>query len=369
MVFKDTFDIVAVAGHLLLGFFSVLQILKTFVKIFNLTKIAAIVLLAVLLFPYFPPLSIALNLTSEGLAYPFYLLTIAFSLKLIFQDSIKSLFWLCLAYLLLSLTRGQFIIIAPVIISIYFLKKRKAIRAKKHLLSLAILFVLPFFNILIEKTYRKIFYGFFNSPPYTFINAVTLPLYISNTSDTVYFKKKDEKDIFIMSYRHMDSLGLVSTKVRGTNSQKYLAFHKNFPKICNQNIYEKGITYYQGNGEKSSINVFKTEATCKKLFGVLIMHNFKDWVSLYLAGIIYGFKGIIPLILTILLFIISFGKCYKGFSSLWGIILLSTLLILSNAFIVAIVSHSIMRYLFYNYFLGVLILILFLKKIKPLAKP
>jgi hypothetical protein len=42
---------------------------------------------------------------------------------------------------------------------------------------------------------------------------------------------------------------------------------------------------------------------------------------------------------------------------------LSTLLIISNAMIVAFASHSIIRYLFYNYFFGIILLIILFRKI------
>lgn len=367
-IFKDYFDVAAIAGHLLFGFYAINTVFKNCSVFFKLSVFSKILLFSVLIFPFFKPIEIIVNLTSEGIAYPLYLLLISYSIDFLFKNQDKKLGYLCIVYILLCLTRGQFIVIAPIVAFIYLLKKKKVSPAKNYILPLLILLLLPFANNFIERSYRYIFYNYFETPPYSYINAVTLPLYVSKKNDYQYMPNEDDKALFKLAFHRIDSLGLLSSKIEGEAMDKYMVFHNNFPIICNQNIYDQGVVYFRNDEEKPSLNVFKTEMASKNIFTTLISKNFKDWFLLYITGIVYGFKGWIVFCFMIVLFVFAFWKSFYKYSNYWGFLLLSSSLFLSNAMVVALASHSIIRYLFYNYFLGVLILILFLKKIKHLAK-
>jgi hypothetical protein len=364
-LFGNGFGTVAVAGHLLMGIAAVSVIFKNLSVLFRLSWIWKSLLLAIILFPYFKPIEIAVNLTSEGLAYPLYLLLVSFALDFLFKNEVKKVLYIAVVYLALVLTRGQFIIIAPIIGFVFLLKLKRKVFKPKAALILVFLFCLPLISGLADRTYRFIFYSYFKTTPYSYVNVVALPLYISDENDAQLFEDKDVQHIYNVSYKQLDSLQLLSSAVDGSYQEKYMRFHYNFPQICNQNIHDYGLKYYLKQGVPPPENAFAIENTCKTLTPVLIRAHFKEFLALYYTSIVHGFKTVFALAFVLVLALLSFWKVLKRFGHNSGFILLATLCILSNAMIVAVASHSIMRYLFYNYFFGLLILIILLKKFIP----
>lgn len=364
-LFGSGFDVVALAGHLAMGCIAIVILFKNISQLFKLSWIAKGLLLAVLTFPYFKPIEVAVNLTSEGLAYPLYLMLLSFSIDFLFRGASKKIFHISIVYLILVLTRGQFIIVAPIIGFVFALKVKKRIFTPKTFLLVALLFLLPVLSSVADKTYRSIFYGYFKTTPYSYVNVVALPLYISEAKDTKEFEDRDIKVIYDHSHQKLDSLNLLSTKVKGSYKEKYLRFHYNFPEICNQNIHDFGLKYYLSQGVPPYENAFAIEAACKAMTPKLINAHFTEFVAIYYTSIVHGFKSVFILFFVIALSILSLVRVLRGFGVNSGFVLLATLLMISNAMIVGIASHSIMRYLFYNYFLGLLILIILLKKFIP----
>jgi O-antigen ligase len=362
LLFGSSFDSMAVAGHLLFGFYAIWVLFKNCSKLFKLNTLFKSLLFLVLLFPYFYPIEIAVNLTSEGIAYPLYLLLVSFLIDLLFRNQDLKIIHLSIAFVLLVLTRGQFVIIAPIVALLYLLKMKKEVLKKRKLFFLIIFLLLPLISGILDKTYRYVFYGFFETTPYSYVNAITLPLFVSGEDDYKLFSEKDYQQLYIASYHRLDSMKLLSSKVDGSYNKKYEVFHNNFPKICNQNIHQYGMAYYRTQSDIPSMEAFKIELACKEMFPILITHNFYEWAVLYITGIIHGFKSVFILFFVMALAFLSFWKAIKKFTLRNGFVLMATLFILSNAMVVAIASHSIMRYLFYNYFFGLLIIILLLKK-------
>ena len=83
-IFADFFDYAVVGFQLIFAFFSIHIFLRSFGNFVKLNLWLRIILLAILVFPIFPPLSTANNLCSEGLSYPLYLLLISLIVDFIF---------------------------------------------------------------------------------------------------------------------------------------------------------------------------------------------------------------------------------------------------------------------------------------------
>jgi hypothetical protein len=362
-LFGEHFGYYLVAFHLLFGFATIHFALKTITKLFNLNFWLSLILFGFLISPYFQSVYAANNITSEGICYPFYLILISSSLRFIFLNEKKHLLWITIAFILLTLTRGQFIIDALIIAFIYALKNYKALKTKPVLLSLALLIALPVISSTLDKTYRKLLFGHFVSTPYSYVNAVALPLYISKKDNIELIKDPDTKAVFEFSFKKIDSLNLLSSRVEGDSYYKYMTFHDNFPPICNQNIHNGGIKYFHDKGNTVYESYIKTEQVCKNLMLPLIQANFKTYISLYITSIMYGFTSIPLAIAMVLLALWSFVKCLKNFNLLHGFTLFTTLMVLSNAMIVAVACHSIERYLFYNNFLLALLAVMWIKKL------
>lgn len=363
-LFKGSFDVVAVAIHLVFSFVAITIFYKKMVGLLFLKIFSKIALLAVLLVPFFPPFEVANNLTSEGIAYPLYLLLIAFATDLIFKTDRRKVLYVSIVFVALALTRGQFIIVGPIIGFMMLLKLKKATFRRGNIILIALLILLPVFSGLLDSSYRKVFYGYFIKTPYSYVNAITLPLFVSKAENAALISSEAHQDIFELAYQRIDSLALLSSKVDGSYEKKYMRFHEHFPQICNQNIHAQGKAYYYALDQTPHLNSIRTEEACKAMFPVLLKANFKEWAAIYFAGIVHGFQSVFALFFLIVLAVLSLWKVLRKFSRNNGFILLSSLLLLSNAMIVAVASHSIQRYLFYNYALGLLIILILLKKLK-----
>ena len=363
VLFGSFFETAIVAFQLLFGFVAIATLLKTCKQLLKLKAWEYFLVFILLIFPYFPPLLVGNNLTSEGLSYPLYLFLIAFSIDFLFKNQQKKILHLSITFILLCLTRGQFIIVAPILGVLYILKERKNILKRPNLFFGILLFILPIITQTLDKTYHKAVHGFFVTTPFSYVNALTLPLFVSDEKDASLMKTEDEKIIFQRTYKAIDSLGLLSSKVEGDATEKYLLFHNNFPWICNRSFHVPTMNYFESEADKLGENVIMTEKTAKNMLSVLVKNNFKKYLSIYFEGIFHGFKGIPFFILAVLFLLYSFFITIKKWSVTNGLMLLAVTLIVSNAMIVAFASHSIMRYLFYNYFFAILIGIILFRKI------
>lgn len=365
--FGSFFDIAVVGFQLLFGFFSISVLAKTCKHLLKLDIFEYLALLILLTFPYFPPLFVGNNLTSEGLSYPLYLLLISFAIDLFFNNQSKKLIYVSAAFTLLCLTRGQFIIVAPILAFLYILKEQKSLIQKPKIFFILILLIVPLLPQTIDRVYHKAVHGFFVTTPFSYVNALTLPLFVSEKKDETLMKNEDEKIIFQRTYKSLDSLGLLSSKVSGGEIEAYKLFHNNFPWICNRSFHVPTMDYFERKSNNLGENVILTEKAAKQMLPVLVKNNFKKYISIYFEGIFHGFKGIVIFSMMILLLAYALLSSFKKWNLYNGLLLLGTLLIVSNAFIVAFASHSIMRYLFYNYFFVILITIILFRKITSKA--
>lgn len=361
-IFGNNYWTAVVAFQLLLVLGSIQVFFKNISNLLKLNFVLELLLFAILLFPIFPPLLTANNLASEGLSYPLYLLLISFAIDFLFREKTKRIYFFSAVFIALALTRGQFVIIVPIIVFLLLLKHKKNIFRKSHLKYLLLLILLPIITNTLDATYRKAVHKHFITTPFTFTNALTLPLYISEKKDSSLFENPAHKAIFLKTYKRIDSLGLLSSKVEGDYSEKYQVFHDNFPYICNQSFHNIGREYYKDENDpfKSAID---TEIAAKQMFPELLKAHFKDYISLYYTSVMHGFYSVFIFIFFVIICIYSGLKCLKKFNLENGLLFFGSLLILSNALIVAVAVHTIMRYVFYNFAMAFIIIVLLSKKL------
>jgi O-antigen ligase len=361
---KVYYDISIVLFQSIFGLITAHLFFTNVCKLLKLNPVLKFILLAILLFPFlYPELYTANNICSEGLSYPFYLLLMYFTIDFLFRDKYNRIYLLIPVYILLVLTRGQFSIVMPSLILLFILKHKNTIKERKKLLYIAALLLTPFIANTLDSTYRKIVHGFFITTPFSYTNAITLPLYASDEADANLFEDEDHKTIFVKSYSTIDSLGLLSSKVHGNYKDKYQVFHDNFPKICNLNFYTQGSYHYCIKHDDEIRSLVETEMAAKSMFPLLLFDNFKEWLPLYFTNIIFGFK-------SIFIFLFFLGACiyggwcsFKKFTIENGLLFFGSLLIVTNAFLVAFVVHTIMRYQFYYYTFVFTTIFITLKKI------
>ena len=361
-VFGSYYDIAVVAFHALFSLVAINYFFTKVSQLFQLKLLLKAPILIVLLFPFFPPLSIANNLCSEGLGFGLYLIFIATGLDILFNNKTQNFKYYLIAYLALVSVRSQFIFSTLIFAGTYVLMYRKEIFKRKHLCISLIFFAVMLVASIAERSYHKLKDGFFKPTPLGYTSAATAPIYLSNRDDYTLFENEDHRNVFIWSY---DSLVIKDLLIKPEYSTKeaYQFFHDNLPKICNQTVREVGKAYYLNKempedwseNQRNSSIFFETEEACKAYTKVLILNNLKPWLKLYYANITYGFKSQFLLWFVVLAFFFSLVKSIQGSQRQYALIFLLSSLILSNAMFIAFAVHSIQRYLFYNYSLIILL--------------
>lgn len=375
-VFSSYFDVAVVAVHTIFSLFSVHFFFTRVSKLFPLNTFLKILLLIILLFPFFPPLSIANNLCSEGLSYGLYLLFIAIGMDILFNKKHQLFKYYVIIYLLLVFVRSQFIFSTLIFAGTYFLIYRAFIFQKKHIINILVLCGVILIASLTERSYHQLKDGFFKPTPLGFISAATAPIYLSDQEDYKHFDDNDYREIFKNSYRLLTEKDLLYSPTR-TSEEDYKFFHDNLPKICNQTIMGEGLSFYFNKpipedwsiNQANSYPYFATEQACKAYTKVLILNNFKKWSRLYYNNIVYGFMSPFILLFVVLMFFFGLIKTIQNNTKLYAIIFLLSSLILSNAMFIAFAVHSIQRYLFYNYALIFLLFISSVNIIRREPKP
>lgn len=323
------------------------------------------ILLLVLVFPFFPPLLVANNLCSEALSYPLYLLSLGLTLDLLFKSHTRYFGLLLLTLIVLSLTRGQFIITPIVVGGIYLLKHLYSLKLF-HIRRLALLFLLPFVIKGLDMEYHKLKDGLFMATPFSYVNAVAAPFFISQESDKAILNDIEYVQLFSSCYTQLKSKGLLISEYRNLDiNEQYMIYHRNVPQICNQTIHITALDYYykkalaldQSPKKASALSYLHAEQSYRAMFLPLLKQNFGAWSNLYVANLSHGFYSIVILFCIVLVcFYTGIQLAFKSKQNMLYPFMLSTF-ILANASIVAFASHSIMRYLFYNYSLILLLLI------------
>jgi O-antigen ligase len=252
---------------------------------------------------------------------------------------------------------------------------RKSIRRKKLLIRITIFCGIILIASITERSYHKLKDGFFKPTPLGYTSASTAPIYVSDREDDKLIEDTDYRAIFKSSYATLIEKNLL-LKANQTPLEAYMNFHNDLPKICNQTVSRQGIDYYnatqlpEGLNEKQALSYpyFEAEAACKVFTKVLIQDNFKKWIRLFYTNITYGFHTPILFFTIVFLFFFSLIKTIFYYKKSSAILFLLSSLILSNALFIAFASHSIMRYLFYNYALIFLLFISAFKLIKLESK-
>ncbi|MBV7270436.1 hypothetical protein [Winogradskyella luteola] len=363
-LFGSFYDVIVVIFHAVFSLFGVHYFFIRISKVFKLSNLQRSLLLIILIYPFFPPLSIANNLCSEGLGYGLYLMFIAMGIDILFNKKYQNLKYYLIVYLALVSVRSQFIFSTLIFAGTYFLMYRKELLQKKHILNILVFVGIILVASITERTYHKIKDGFFKPTPLGYTSAATAPIYLSDKADYKLIENEDYREIFKISYDSLIKKDLL-IKPEYTTKEAYKFFHDNLPKICNQTVREVGKAYYSikptpkewSDSQANSYIFFETEAACKEYTKVLILNNLKEWSKLFYANITYGFKYQLLLWFVVLMFFFSLIKTFLNYEKEYSIIFLLSSLILSNAMFVAFAVHSIQRYLFYNY---ALIFLLFL---------
>lgn len=372
-LFSDTLDFVVKGFQILFSLISIHYFFKKTTQLLSLSIFLKSLVFLVLIFPLFPPLSVANNLCPEGISYSLYLLFVALNLDFLFKHNKKSFKIALFVFIALVFTRGQFMFSYLIFALVFILKNRSQLWYNKNLLKLSALIFIPVIIILGEISYHKLKDGIFMTTPFGFTNMSSAAYFISEKENASLFTNEDYKTIFKKSYDELKRKELLmSSQSKSNYKDYYIFFHNHIPDICNRTTYAIAKTHFLNKDTsaseltKSAIanSFYNAEKANKVITLTLIKSNFKKWVQLYFANLSYSFYSPVFLFLIILIFIYSVFKVYTSKHNWYLILFIFTALSLSNAILIAIFSHSIMRYVFYNYALIILSLIIVFKILK-----
>ncbi|MCD2260101.1 hypothetical protein [Psychroserpens luteolus] len=375
LIFNGFFDISVIIFQTVFTLTSIHVFYKKICKLLHFNTIIKFVFLAILLFPLFKPLSVANNICPEGISYGLYLLFIAYSLDLFFNENRKKWIAFILLYFALTFTRGQFILIPLIVVFVYFFKNKNKLLKRSLIFKSLVLICIPVVLVLIESTYHKLKDGIFMTTPFGFVAASGSAFYVSESHNINDMQSDNDRAIFELCYTKLnqEKLLLSSRDSLQSYSEHYKYYHDNLPDICNRTIHYLGKNFYYEKELQKEKNsklahakaYYNIEKSCRNITLILIKSNFKKWINIYYANISHGFYSSFLFIMVVLIFLFSIVKfLFNPSDKRLTLLLFLSALTLSNAMLIAFASHSIIRYLFYNYVLIFIIGVLLIKLLR-----
>lgn len=346
-VFGDYFEWPVVITQYAIIVFGIHVLLKTLNQVFNLHKLGLIIIQLICLAPCVYVHNLGSAILSEALTYPMLLVIFALTLKLFVETELKYLYKIAALLFVLILTRGQFLALIPALIILvsYIIFKKKSF--SKQFYFLAILVAIPILTSFTEKVYNKIVFGHFINNTMNYVHIIASPFYIANETDIDLFTNQDERDYFNLVYRSLQEANLTRNQNLGVKIGDYKFYENNFPKICNRRIYDLGLDFYEAKGLNYIDRSIALNTLCSKMFGPLLKQNFKVWLSLFAKNFINSFGSSKQLLFFLVLLFYGVVNLIKSDKHIYKFIVIATLFMFANNTIIALVIHSIKRYIFY----------------------
>ena len=313
----------------------------------KLSKRQSFFILLLLLAPVFYEIKVINVVLSEALAYPLYLLIVGNLFDFIATKHFKNIVYSCLLLLILIQVRGQFMFLVVVMLVAVLISKTNETFSRKHWFSLLAILAIPFISISIDIAFHKIQHHKAVSTPWTGLQIATLPFFISDKNDYQILDTKLQKDYFKCIYSNLEKKKLLLNQVPEEPLSKIDFYFENYVKISNRTVGDNGELFFK---DKSAIDelVIENDKMASSITIPLIKNNFLNWSKLYFQNIAKGIGNAKYIILVILLLLFSLVKLQKEENIYVKFIIIGTLLIIGNVTIVALAEPTTSRYLFYN---------------------
>lgn len=352
--------------HLIFGLFSIFVLLSTLYRyVLNKTAFLIIIYL-ILLMPYLYEFRLANIIMSESLAYPLYLLCINYILKGVFENEHKN-FWKSIILLFfLILVRAQFLYLIIVLGVSFVVLKRKSIFEKKNLLLFISIIFLPIITIGTDVVFHYIKHNQAVTTPWTGIQVATLPFFISQPKDSICFENKTERAYFNYVHQEISKKKLLKSQINPDDEDIIGFYFKNYVTICNATIKDQGELFYKTNDLNQRLIL--NDKMCLKMAYPLIKANYKDYFSMLSKNISKGFGTTKYFLLFLILLGISFKSLLKEQTNRMWFIFVTILSSMGNVFIVALAQSTTSRYVFYNNWVLICIVLILISKIHLIEK-
>jgi len=347
-IFGDYFELPVVIAQYIIIAFGVHFFVQTLNNVFHIHKVGVLIIQLISLAPSVYVHNLGSAILSEALAYPIFLVIFALTLKLFVEENLKYVYKIGALLFVLILTRGQFLALVPALILIvgYIIFKTKSF--KKHFYFLAILIAIPLLTSFTERVYNKIVFDHFINNAMNYVHLIASPFYIANKSDINLFTDADESAYFNLIYSSLKEAELTRNQNFKTGGlDDYLFYHFNFSEICNRRIYELGLSYYEAKGLNFIEQNVALNTLCSKMVGPLIKQNFKVWLKFFLKNLSHSFGSSKYMLFFGVLLFYGVLNLLKSNRSVYKFIVIATLFMFANNALIALVIHSIKRYVFY----------------------
>lgn len=346
-IFGNYFEIPLVITQYLIIAFGINFFVKTLKHVFNIHAFGVILIQLICLAPCIYLHNLGSAILSEALTYPIFLLIFAFSLKLFVEENLRYLYKICVLLFILILTRGQFLALIPVLILIvgYVIYKTKSL--KKHYYFIILLAFIPIITSISERVYNKVVFGHFVNNAMNYVHIIASPFYIANESDISLFTDKEERVYFSMIYKSLKEAKLNRNQNLSLDKDDYLFFQHNFPEICNRRIYDLGLNSYEAKGLNFIEQNIALNTLCSKMVFPLIKQNFNVWIKLFVKNLKNSFGSSKQMLFFLVLLLYGLINLIKSNKNVYKFLVLTILFMFANNILIALVIHSIKRYIFY----------------------
>lgn len=332
--------------QILFGFWASFYTASTLTRLpqISVPKSISYLVTLVLLFPYWGPCSFGNIILTEALCYPLFLLMFSLLLQALLYKNTRFFIYSMIITGLLVLTRGQFLFIYPaigILLGYIFLFERKSFKS----FTLLFCFILTIVGAnLAERTYQYLYHGQFKLVPYTGMQLIVAPLYLSSKTDGQYLKTEKERELF------QDIWNVMEQKKINFNSLKtdsyfhmatYTLFYDSYNKICWESLAPLLSKY-------NLTSPYQIDPFFIQMGTTLIMHNLKGFFTLYLLNIVFNIGGVYFALLLCVATLSALAAFLKTRHPLALAYLLAALLTVGNYTLVALVEPILRRYSAYT---------------------
>lgn len=369
LVFDDNFEfplIIVQYGFIIIA---VNYFINTIKKSFSISFLWLIIVQIILLAPYIYFHNVANNILSEAISYPLFLILFSLTLKMFIEEDLKCVFAVSAVLFFLIFTRSQFMAAFPVIILVvlYVGYMQKNIFANWKFLILLLL--VPLLTSLTEKIYNKLTYGYFVNSTLGNVVAISSPFYIANERDQSVLNTEEENAYFEIVYESLKDAKLTRADAifsEDNYEDDYVYYHKNFVEICNLRIQGLGLAFFKNKGLNFYEQNIALNKLCSKMVIPLIRQNFKIWTKLSLKNLNHAFGSFRQMFLFFMLLVYALFSLKKRNNNIYKLTVLSIMLMFANNAFIALVIHSIERYVFYfDWVIFVIVILLLNEILKP----
>ncbi|WP_344930105.1 hypothetical protein [Aquimarina addita] len=321
----------------------------------RLLVLVDIILLAPILIPEY---LIVNRIVTQGLAYPLFLVVIAFFIQGVFKKKKAFFILFILALVTIILVRTQFLFALPVFLLVlgYFW-----IMTKKHklfgFLVLAIMIV-PLVVSFTQKSFNYLVHDRYVNISSTGLQVMIMPLFVADADDYKLYKDTKTQNYYQYVYQEAVNMQLLDDFYIPSNDNVFHAFDYNYIFISYEILSKKGRVYLFPDDPDSIDSLIKNDKFLMTMWMPLLLDNFWKCVDLYYKNVEHAFGGfyMIWLCLLVLLFSMYIWRKYNNNLALFSCFLM--LLTFSNILIICLVQHSIGRYLIYHQWMLPILLVL-----------